>query len=290
MSPLPGQPEVSTVQAPDGTLLSVSRRHGGDGTPLLICNGIGAGFSLWNGVLAEVTRRRPALTWDYRGLNSSGTSATDDFGPAVQAADAVAVLDTLGLDEVVVAGWSSGTRIALELAAVQPDRVRALVLVCGTDGHDVTRLVTNLEIASALPLAARFLRFFHGSLGEPFRSVMSRPEAPGIARQSGLIQATADTGALIDLFRTMTHNDLRVQLATFEAVAGSSDPRLLTRVPAPTLLVGGERDPFVTRSLLHRAQSLLPDARLEIYERAGHYLPLEHAPRLAADIDGFLKP
>jgi pimeloyl-ACP methyl ester carboxylesterase len=118
---------------------------------------------------------------------------------------------------------------------------------------------------------------------------MSRPEAAGVVRQSGLIQATADTSKLLDLFRTMVDNDLRVQFATFEAIAGSTDPKLPAHISCPALLVGGDRDRFVTPAHLRRTQASLHDARLEIYERASHYLPLEHPHRLTADIDAFLK-
>ena len=281
-------PVVSTVTAADGTRLAATRIPGGGGMPVLICNGVGAGLSLWSGVLGHLREHRTALTWDYRGLNASGPAATDSYGPEVQASDAVSVLDAGGIEEVVVAAWSSGTRVALELAATQPERICALVLVCGAHGHDVRRLITNLEIGSVLPPVARLLRLFHSSLAGPFRSLMSRPEATGVLRQSGLIQTTTDTSALLELFRTMAANDLRVQLATFEAVAGNSDAKSLPRVVAPTLLIGGAQDRFVSADLMRQARRLLPNARLEIYERASHYLPLEHPHRLASDIEAFL--
>lgn len=69
------------------------------------------------------------LTWDARGHGKTESSSPESFTYWDQAEDALAVLDAAGVDRAVVGGMSQGGYIALRLALLAPDRVRALVLL-----------------------------------------------------------------------------------------------------------------------------------------------------------------
>jgi pimeloyl-ACP methyl ester carboxylesterase len=86
----------------------------------------------------------------------------------------------------------------------------------------------------------------------------------------------------------MARCDLGRLLATFEAVVGDSAVDLLADIHAPVLLVAGERDQFTPRAMVEEMERSLPGARLEVYERATHYLPIEYPGRLSDDIRKFL--
>jgi pimeloyl-ACP methyl ester carboxylesterase len=66
------------------------------------------------------------------------------------------------------------------------------------------------------------------------------------------------------------------------------DATLLQGLDAPTLLIGGRRDPFTSLAILHEMATEIPGARLEVYDDATHYLPIEHPERLADDLRAFL--
>ena len=65
-----------------------------------------------------------AVRCDLRGFGESPPVP----GPASDVADAVGVLDRLGIGEAAVVGASYGGQVALDLALAHPERVRALVL------------------------------------------------------------------------------------------------------------------------------------------------------------------
>ncbi len=279
--------EVTRVRSFDGTILAARRMGAEDGMPLLVVNGIGATLAVWRRVLIDIARERPVISWDQRGLHDSGEPASDRLDAGAQAEDAAAVLDHFGIERFVAASWSNGSRIALELAHRNTERLTALALVCGGYGHPLGRLLRYLEVASVLPTLAGVVKHFSSFLEGPLRGVTSRPELAGLVRQSGMIAATADTAALVDLLRGMARCDTRTLLATYEAVAGDPAPELLSEVEAPALIVAGERDPFTTRRVSEEMARAIPKARLEVYERATHYLPIEYPARLSDDLRAF---
>ena len=199
----------------------------------------------------------------------------------------MAVVDHYGVDRFVIASWSNGARIALEIAHRYPESLAALTLVSGSYGHPLGRVLRHLEIASILPTIAGIAKHFASFIEGPFRGLASRPEMAGLIRQSGLIGVTADTNVLVDLFRGMAACDTRTLLATYEAVAGDPAPELLSEVHAPTLIVAGERDPFTPRRVSEEMVRAIPGARLEVYQRATHYVPIEYPAKLSDELRAF---
>lgn len=279
--------EPEYVESFDGTRIASRSMGEGDLTPLLVVNAVGANLSIWRRALLDVARQRKIVTWDHRGLLASGTPESDRIDAGAQAEDAIAVLDAVEIEKVALASWSNGTRIALELISRYPERVVAFTSVCGGYGHSLGKMIRRLDLASGFPTLAGVAKHFASLLEGPFRGLASRPVIGGLIRQSGLIAATADTNALVDLLRGMASCDLRTLLASYEEVSGDSQPSLLQEVGVPSLIVGGQRDPFVPEWMSEEMASTLPDSRLEIYERATHYLPIEYPARLSDDLRKF---
>ena len=280
--------EVEIARSFDGTLLAVRAMGIGDGLPLLGANGSGANLAVWRRALYDLAAERPIVTWDHRGLFDSKPPASDRLDAAAHAEDAIAAADHAGLDRFALVSWSSGGPIALEVATRHPERVAALVLVNAGFGHPAARLIRHFELTSALPMLAGVAKHFSGRLQGVFRSFVSRPTIAGVVRQSGFVGPTADIPAVVDFLQGMASCDLRSLLEIYEEVAGDNSSKLLGRVQAPALLVAGSKDPFTTVSMMEEMERALPDARLEVYDRATHYLPMEHPARLRDDLRRFV--
>lgn len=275
------EPEI--VESFDGTLISVTRLGEGDGLPLLVANAVGADLAAWRKTLVDIARQRPILIWDHRGLFGSGPAMSDRIDPGAHAEDAMAALQHHGVDRFALASWSNGTRIAIEIAARYPERVEALALVSGGFGHPPGRLL-RLEVASMIPIVSSVAKYFAGPLAARFQKLVARPEITGLIRQSGMVGATADTPALVDLLRGMAECDLRTLLALFEAIVGDSGAELLSQIQAPTVLIVGDRDQFISAGMVEETARAIPNCRVVRYEGATHYLPLEYPARLSQDL------
>ncbi|MEQ1571957.1 MAG: alpha/beta hydrolase [Myxococcota bacterium] len=105
----------------DGAELEVEVR--GEGAPVVCLHAGIADSRMWS--LQDPARWGRMVTWDRRGFGRSRAGPA----PWSPVADAVAVVDALGIERAVWMGCSMGGRLAIEVALAHPERVSALVLV-----------------------------------------------------------------------------------------------------------------------------------------------------------------
>ena len=103
------------------------REEGPPGAPaLLLLHSLGTTMEIWAPQVPVLARQYRVIRMDLRGHGLSGASP-GDYSMASLAADAVAVLDALGIARAHVAGVSIGGRLCLELAAAHPARVLSII-------------------------------------------------------------------------------------------------------------------------------------------------------------------
>src|SRR5262245_65372914 len=99
----------------------------GEGTPLLLVMGLGGDRQGWELVRPELLRRHRLVLVDNRDAGES-SEAGAGYGLGDMAADALAVMDHLGIERFHVLGASMGGAIAQHLALQAPVRVASLTL------------------------------------------------------------------------------------------------------------------------------------------------------------------
>ncbi|HET7218025.1 MAG TPA: alpha/beta fold hydrolase [Vicinamibacterales bacterium] len=138
-------PELATPGA------TIFYTRSGSGPAVLLVQGVGAIGNTWKPQIEGLSGRYTVVAFDNRGIGRSriadGRLTIDDM-----AADALALLDALGLERVHVAGHSMGGVIAQALALRAPTRIKSLAFLCtfarGQDGAKMTlpMLVTALRM------------------------------------------------------------------------------------------------------------------------------------------------
>jgi proline iminopeptidase len=113
------------VEVPGGTL--VGERVGAGAPLLLLHGGPGLSAAMCDSLRPELADGFEVASYQQRGLPPSTAGAPYDI--PVQVDDAVAVLDALGWERAVVAGFSYGGHLLLHLLAAHPQRVRAAVVI-----------------------------------------------------------------------------------------------------------------------------------------------------------------
>ncbi|MDF1562095.1 MAG: alpha/beta fold hydrolase [Deltaproteobacteria bacterium] len=96
--------------------------------PVLLLHGYGSRLEAWAPVQEALAAERRVVAFDQRGFGFS-ERPEGEYGPEAHARDALALMDALGLERVVVAGHSYGGGVALRLALDAPERVEGLLLV-----------------------------------------------------------------------------------------------------------------------------------------------------------------
>jgi pimeloyl-ACP methyl ester carboxylesterase len=251
-----------------GTELYYERR--GAGEPLLLIQGLGANLLHWGEpLLAELERDFELVVFDHRGAGRSAPLSRDDtLTTASLAADAVALLDALGLDRVHVLGISMGGMVAQELALAHAGRVRSLTLGCTSCGGTQSR-ATDQEVIRALT-AAVFSRDQDRMLRTGFRFVVSPAYAAEGAHYAQFVAAAS-----------LHPPDIPLLMAQQAAVVGHDTYARLRGLQVPALVVHGTGDQMLAAINGDLVASLIPGARLELLEGAGHLFFWEQPQRAA---------
>jgi pimeloyl-ACP methyl ester carboxylesterase len=204
----------------------------GTGDPIVLVHGFASNKETnwvqpgWVSTLTRDNRRVIAL--DNRGHGqSSKLYDPAQYHTDAMAADAVALIEHLGLGQVDIMGYSMGGRISAVIAARHPRHVRAVVL-----GGIGTNLLE----------------------GAGFRSdVAAALEAPSID------DVTDPLGKAFRLFAEQTKSDLRALAACLRGSRGAALSRAeVGSISAPTLVAVGTKDDLVGSA--HDLAALIPGA------------------------------
>jgi 3-oxoadipate enol-lactonase len=112
----------------NGTSLYVEDT-GGSGPVVAFCHGLLFSCRMYD---AQVTALRDAfrcVAWDHRGQGRSAPAVGRSVSIETVTADAIALLDSLGVGAVHFVGLSMGGFVGLRVAARRPDLVRTLTLL-----------------------------------------------------------------------------------------------------------------------------------------------------------------
>lgn len=272
-------PRISTIQATENLYFDsdgVRLRYivAGEGEPVLLIHGLGASLHLqWTapGVLEELAKDHRVVAYDNRGHGRSGKPHDTEKYGGDMVADAVRLLDHLGIDRAHIVGYSMGAIIADKLLADHPERFLSATL--GGAGW----IKANDERAVFLQDLAASLEREEGI--EPLL-IRLRPEGrpkPDSSRFSFRLANKAfglvnDQKALAAVARTM--NELAV---TEEQLRGNH---------VPTLALIGEKDPL--KVTVDEMAQVMPHLTVSIIPDAGHFRAYSH-PEFIGRLKSFLQ-
>jgi pimeloyl-ACP methyl ester carboxylesterase len=258
----------------------ITGHEGGDpsGPAVLLLHG-GPGLTDYMELLAPELDGWRAVYYQQRGHAPSATEGPFTVGQNV--ADAIAVLDAVGVDRAVLTGHSWGVHLASQIAIAYPERVAGLVLIDGPgpvgDGGvpEMARKLIDRVPASEGPVVAELLErlnspgatdddvvawmklLWPGYFGSP-ENVLPYP--PGL-RTSMVCNGT-------------TMESLMEALAD-----GFADA--LKSVAAPAVVLAGGGSPMPA-SQSEQIAALLPNSTFRVVPGAGHLVWYE-APGVVAE-------
>lgn len=225
---------------------------------------------------------------DLRGFGWTDAPA-GGYRTADLAADTVALLDTLELDQVDVIGHGEGGRVAFELCLSQPDRVRRPVTLGAMHPYP------------SLPLLAPHAwRFWWTPVAETSllgRWVIRRlPAVTRVLRVSAANPAALGD-AVIEEFvasvrqpaRARASERLMHEFAYHEMIPALLGANRSRRLRTPTLMLNGEHDFFTPARTLGGPGPYASDLRIQVIPAAGHLLAEECPQAIAAAVSAFLR-
>jgi 3-oxoadipate enol-lactonase len=100
---------------------------GGNRPAVLFSHGFLLDHSMWAAQVEALSAQYRCITWDERGHGMSDCLGPFDYYDS--AADAIGILDQLGIQKATLVGMSQGGFLSMRAAVKFPDRVKALVLI-----------------------------------------------------------------------------------------------------------------------------------------------------------------
>jgi len=262
-------PELVTDQ------LRIYYESHGQGDPLILIRGLGSNADHWYAQVPELSQHYRVIIFDNRGIGRSSDPA-GPFTIADMAADTLALMDGLGIEQAHILGLSMGGMIAQEIAIRRPQRLRGLMLVvthCGGEHmvspkKEVTETIGRMVEENSIEARVAALPVFFSR-----RTLMEKRE---------VFEAYAG----VSLKYPAGPEILKRQVA---AIAQHDSYDRLPHIKAATLVLSCAEDVLIPPENSRILASQIPKAQLSILPEGGHQVMIETPQVCNAAIVQFLQ-
>ncbi len=245
----------------------------GAGPPLLLIMGLGASLETWVAQREAFARHHRVILFDNRGAGDSDCPPPPWSVPAM-AADAIGVLDALGVEHAHVLGVSMGGMIAQEMAIGWPERVDRLVVAVSFARPDPLR--------RAFLLFRRWARIQGADLMQEGVAHLPWLVSPSVLNDADRLQE------ILGIVGTMPLMAADAYSHQVDAILEHDTLSRLHRVRAPTLVLAAAEDVLTPVMLSREIADAIPGARLTVLSRGNHAVQIEEPAAFNEAVLGFL--
>ncbi|MBN9636384.1 MAG: alpha/beta fold hydrolase [Actinobacteria bacterium] len=250
----------------------------GDGAPVLLLHGSGAGVSAWanwRGLIPVLAQDFRVIAPDLVGFGYTEVPDSLQFSIFDTWIDQIlALLDGLDIEKTHIVGNSFGGGLALHLATRHPDRLDRISLM-GAGGVAMPLSDELDQLWGYTPSVANMKKIMDIMAFD--RSLVTDELAE--LRYRATIRAGAQE-AFEKVFPPPRQRWLDAQIVPDEALAG---------IAHEVLILHGREDRVVPlQASLHMFEQI-PNAQLHVFGRCGHWTQIEHAQRFQQLVAQFLR-
>ncbi|MFX1390308.1 MAG: alpha/beta fold hydrolase [Promethearchaeota archaeon] len=255
--------------------INISYEIKGNGFPITFIHGFGSKKEIWKPQIIELSIKYKTLTFDLR-----GTGKTDrpnyPYSMDMFVEDIKELLDYLQIKITHLIGRSFGGMIAQNFVLKYPEYVKKLVLIATNakfnDLEAVDIVINNrikeIETIKNDPEEAfwnKSIFVFHQNFRQELRKNPNK--------------IFYNAFSLKNLIKDSTKNPSRAQDIINQGNAMKMHNVLnhLKKIENETLLIAASHDRLIPKALLIEMNKQLPNSKLEIIQKAGHFMTLSKA-------------
>ena len=261
---MPGSSQFITV---DGFTLHYTDEGPRDGVPVVLIHGFGSWAFTWRRERAAlVASGFRALAFDMLGSGASDRPEQPIYTTELQARLILGALMALGIDATHLIGHSYGARVSLQIALLDPGRVRSLALLAPE------------ALATARPPVAEWLKV--PGIGYALAFYSTAPQLVGtglklVSKQHDWIAPDVIAGYAAPL-AVRGSTAAQVWQGRSPKDGARPVPQHLAEITSPTLIIWGGDDPVFPAGDGTQLARTMPNATLKTLPGIGH-IPHEEA-------------
>lgn len=274
------------VQAPDGTDIWYGTL--GEGPTIVLCDGFACDGFIWPYIIDHFCEDYRIVRWHYRG---HGRSATPEDMTKLTiedlCMDLLSVLDALEIEDAIFFGHSMGVQVLFQAYSMFPERMKALVPICGT-------YMRPLETFNNSDILARMLPYID--------KVTSM--APEVSQKFWEVVLPSQISYLLAHLTELNHKlvkgeDFRpylehagqmnvlVYVGMLKCLAEHSAEEILPTIDVPTLIIASEFDSFTPLHRSNTMHDLVKTSDMITLPGGSHAGPIELPDTINAAIENF---
>ncbi len=238
-----------------------------EGRPVVLVHGLGGRSEDWRNLAPYLIKAGFRVYMpDLPGYGRSEQPADFSYSVPDEAAAVLGFMDTLGLKQVDLGGWSMGGWIVQILAARHPERIRHLILFDSAGIYEAPAWDTRL-FAPATSLELDQL------------DALLMPDPPKVP--AFIVE---------DILRVSRGNAWVIHRALSTMFTGhDTTDRLLPELKMPVLIVWGEEDHITPLDQGKKIHRLVPQSQLDVIAGCGHLAPVRCASQIGPAVAQFIR-
>jgi 3-oxoadipate enol-lactonase len=234
---------------------------------LMLCNSLGTDLHMWDDQVKAIGDRFRILRYDRRGHGQS-EAPKGPYNMDMLGADALAVMDAMGVGKVNWCGLSMGGMVGMWLG--------------GNASHRIDRLVlsnTSSFMADKQVWSQRFNTVRAGGMAAVADGTMERWFTKGFRERA--------PQAVARLKEMVLNTPVEGYIGCGEAVRDMDHRELIREITAPTMIIAGRHDPGTTVEDAEYMRDRITGSKLVVLD-AAHISNVEQAQAYTDALLGFL--
>ena len=242
---------------------------------LLLMHGFGSSLQAWDDWSLKLEQKYRVIRLDLPGFGLTGASPANDYSEEKDLAILTHFADKLGLEKFSIIGHSMGGKMAWTLAASQPERVQALVLMAPDGFPEAKDIGTKpYEVPAVTGLIKYFLpKYLVRKSIEPAFAEADALSDARVNRYYDMLRAPGVRAAILERSNQTIYTD--------------PVPRLKA-IKAPTLLIWGEQDQMIPSTNAKSYANVLSNSTTVLVPKLGHLLQEEQPEKGLTAVMQFL--
>lgn len=266
----------------------------GRGPKVLLLHGWPGFWYDWRRIIPVLSKDADVIVPDLRGFGDSAKTKlppAEGYTPEVFARDIISLLDFLGIDQVVVAGYDIGAAVAQTLARIVPNRIKALVLFnppypgIGARRFDLSaQREFWYQHLHTLPLAEQLIGYNHDTvrlyLSHFYDHWVGRKESVIPDEFEAIVNTYSQPGAVL---RSISYYRAMIPI-WFSKTKMPKSNSVIEPIRISTTVLWGEEDPVIPSSWSEGLDECFSNLTLRLLPGIGHFVPFEAPKEVCSSI------